>query len=168
MQYFKAYWAILIILGIAFSTSCEINPLQKGNLAPDFKMPDLEKNIRQLSSYRGKIVMLHFWTDWCNACRKEFPLIQDLYVKIKQKKPNFELLAINVGQDERVSKQFQTDFEITFPMLIDKRAISKELYQVKAFPTNYFINAEGRIIRKIVGWVTQKQVEVIVEQNSKE
>jgi hypothetical protein len=38
----------------------------------------------------------------------------------------------------------------------------KDLYQVEAYPTNYFISPDGKVIRRIIGWLTQNQVEVIL------
>lgn len=139
--------------------------LKKGKIAPDFRIPDLRDQAIQLSSLKGKVVLIHFWTDFCKSCRAEFPKIEEFYSSLKSK--DFELLAINVGQSKATSLEFQKEFSASFPMLADTRGLTKDLYQIEAFPTNYFINPEGKIIRRITGWVDQKQVEVIIDQNKR-
>ncbi len=135
----------------------------KGDLAPDFKLKDVYAASQQLSDYRGKVVLLHFWTDWCNACRAEFPRIQDYYAELKS--DDFEIIAVNVGQAMSVSLDFKQSFGVTFQMLTDVEKAVGELYKVEAYPTNYFIDPEGKIIKKYIGWVDKKQVEVIINQH---
>lgn len=161
----KYIWTLWIwVLGASF-LQCSSPKLDKGSQAPAFKFKNLEDQAISLDQYKGKVVLIHFWTDWCNSCRVEFPRIQAYYETLKSE--DFELIAINVGQPSAVSKTFQEDFEATFPMLADEGGVSKEIYQLEAFPTNYFVDPQGKIIRKIVGWVNKKQIEVILSQFKK-
>ncbi len=156
---------LLSLLIISLLLSCQnMVGNRPGNIAPDFQLSDLLGKEHQLSQYKGKVIMLHFWTDWCNACRAEFPRVEDYYRELKS--DQFELLAINVGQAEDISADFQKDFDISFPMLTDPNSLTQKIYRVQAYPTNYFIDPEGRIIRRITGWVDKQQVEVIIKQHS--
>lgn len=146
--------------------ACNPNPLGKGNTAPNFKLKNLNGKQIGLSDYRGKVVLLHFWTDFCKSCRAEFPKIQEYYSNLQGE--DFEILAVNVGQPLTTSKKFQKDFETTFPMLADTEGVMNDLYAINnAFPTNYFIAPDGKIIRKIVGWIPEKQIEVFINQHKK-
>jgi len=156
-------FTILFLTCLALFNSCNFERLAKGNLAPDFSIKSIDAKDFRLSDYKGKVVLLHFWTDWCTSCRAEFPKIQNFYTELKGQ--DFELLAINVGQPQNVSEDFKKSFQTTFPMLTDTEGLSKDLYEIEVYPTNYFINPEGRIIRRIVGWVDKEQVQVIINQN---
>lgn len=46
--------------------------------APDFALPDLEGRTVRLSDYRGRVVLLNFWTTWCTACQEEIPALNAL------------------------------------------------------------------------------------------
>jgi peroxiredoxin len=95
----------------------------------------------------------------------EFPKLQETYEATKSK--DFELVAINLGQPAQVSEKFRQDFSATFPMLVDNKNIMQSLYGIKVYPTNVFINPEGKIVRVIRGWISQKQVEVLIAQHKK-
>jgi len=161
---------VYIKISIAFTllmclNACSFDRLDKGQPAPDFNLQSIEGKTTRLSSYQGKVVLVHFWTDWCEACRAEFPKIQAYYSELGGE--NFELIAVNIGQEASVSKDFQKSFDISFPMLVDAEALTQELYAVEAYPTNFFISPDGKIIRRITGWVDKSQVEVIINQNKK-
>lgn len=109
--------------------------------------------------------MLYFWADWCPACRKEFPETQAYYEKLKSDK--FELLAVNVAQPREASEEFQRKYKASFPMLLDTDGKISKQYGVEELPTNYFIDTEGKVARRIIGWIGEQQVRVMINQLSK-
>lgn len=150
---------------LLFSCTEEQKGIPKGSLAPDFEALDLQGIPRRLSDFKGKVVMLYFWADWCPTCRKEFPETQAYYQKIQNN--NFELLAINVAQPSKVSREFQQKYKATFPMLLDTAGTISRQYGVEELPTNYFIDPQGKVARRIVGWIGEQQVRVMINQLSK-
>ncbi len=159
------FYSIFIFLPMFLLVSCGDKKLGKGSNAPEIPFKDLENTSHTLAQYKGKVVLLHFWTDFCQSCRAEFPRMQETYKALEGEK--FELLAVNVGQPKSASEKFKKDFSVTFPMLTDEKNISKELYKVEAFPTNYFITPDGKILRKIVGWLDQSQIEFVLKKYKK-
>ncbi|WP_051203184.1 peroxiredoxin family protein [Hugenholtzia roseola] len=161
---------LIALLTLLFCTlnACSGDELGRGAPAPDFEAINLTTGKKvKLSDYKGKVVMLYFWADWCPTCKKEFPETQAYYAEIQQDKAaDFELLAINYKQEIEASEKFKQEFNISFPMLPDKEGEIAALYQVdERLPTNYFIDPEGKIIRKILGWVDKKQVNIMIEQH---
>ena len=155
----------IVLLLSTFLFSCtEKTPFDKGEPAPQFETSDVEGNIQTIEKYtkNGKVVMLYFWADWCPTCKQEFPETQSYYEKLQ--KEGLEILAINVKQPKEASEKFKEQFGATFPMLIDEEGKISDLYKVEELPTNFFIDEEGKIIRKIVGWVSEQQAEVILKQ----
>jgi peroxiredoxin len=160
----KKFVNIYLFLASLGWVACNNLPGTKpGNIAPDFKIKDINQQTQSLSQYKGKVVLLHFWTDFCQSCRAEFPLLQEAYESLKS--ADFELIVINIGQSGKISQDFKRDFKATFPMIADEQKITQDLYDIDTFPTNYFINPEGKIIRKIKGWLSKTQIEVIIKQN---
>ncbi|MCC5945206.1 MAG: TlpA family protein disulfide reductase [Bernardetiaceae bacterium] len=155
-----------LLLVFVLGACAEEKGLPRGSEAPDFEVQTLEGKTVKLSDYKGKVVMLYFWADWCPACKKEFPDTQAYYEKLKS--DDFEILVINVKQEKKISQEFQEKFEATFPMIADTDGSLSSLYKVdELLPTNYFIDTEGKVIRQILGWIDEQQVRVMINQYRK-
>jgi len=131
---------------------------QQGEVAPNFTLTDLQGDEHTLEEYRGKLVLLYFWTDNCDICKKEFPMVQDYYQEFQEEDAPFEILAIYVGTQQAASEEFKDDFGVTFPMLNDFSFDAVKKYNISATPTNYLVNPEGKIARRIVGYLDKQQV----------
>jgi len=59
---------------------CELAPAYAGRnrSAPDFELPDMTGRAVRLSSFRGKPVVLNFWSVTCKACKEELPSLAEL------------------------------------------------------------------------------------------
>jgi peroxiredoxin len=158
-------YSLILLLFLCVSSCSQNTGIPRGELAPEIELTDLEGLSQSLTKHKGKIVMLYFWAASCPTCKKEFPETEKYYKKLKGE--DFELLAINVGEQnqEESSKKYKEDFDITFPMLNDSDGKYTKMYAIDALPTNYFISPEGKVIRRILGWVDENQVQVMINQN---
>src|SRR5688500_14694240 len=59
------------------SALCALTPAYAGKnrLAPDFELPDMNGTPVKLSSFRGKTVVVNFWTKTCKPCLEEMPAL---------------------------------------------------------------------------------------------
>ena len=124
---------------------------QVGNLAPDFKLNNLEGKSVSLSNFRGKTVLLDFWASWCPHCQAERPLIQQIYDKQQDK--DLAVLTIDIiGSRPSETPANLADFmqknKYTFPVLLDMNREVTKSYDIKFTPTHFLIDKDG-IIREI-------------------
>lgn len=155
---------LLLLFSFLALLSCnKVGGVSDGETVPDFETYNVKGEKVKISDYKGKVVMLYFWADFCPTCKKEFPATQAYYEKLQGK--DFELLAINVGQPQKASQGFYDKYQPSFPMLLDTAGQISKTFAVKELPTNYFINPEGKIIRRIIGFVGENQVQVMINQN---
>ncbi len=119
-----------------------------GNLAPDFQLNNLDGQSVSLGDFRGKPVLVNFWTSWCPPCRSEMPFIQDIFTDKKWADAGLVVLAIDISESPSTVREFVKKYGLTFPVLLDiARDVSLEYY-VRAVPTTFLIDREG-IIREI-------------------
>ncbi|MGY0692703.1 peroxiredoxin family protein [Virgibacillus sp. FSP13] len=117
--------------------------IAKGEFAPDFELKTLDGETVRLSDYKGERVLVNFWATWCPPCRAEIPDLQKLYDK-----KDVTILAVNLTESEKSEgdvKNFVEEFEMTFPVLKDTNSKVSTTYQVRAYPTSYMIDSNGRI-----------------------
>ena len=119
-----------------------------GDMAPDFEMTLSNGERVQLSSLRGKVVMLQFTASWCGVCRKEMPYIEsDIWAKHKD---NADFALYGIDREEPVEKinELIEKTGVTYPIGLDPEADIFKLYaEEKAGITrNVIIDRDGRIV----------------------
>ncbi|WP_408009612.1 peroxiredoxin family protein [Pseudalkalibacillus sp. A8] len=131
-----------------------------GKEAPDFTLQNLGGEKISLSDYRGKTVILNFWTTWCTYCKKEIPELINFH-HLHQKE-DVAILAVNLSSEEENIEQvsmFSKEFEIPFEVPLDKEGTVGQDYQIIVIPTTYIIDPDGIVKNKIMGPVKLDQLE---------
>ena len=115
----------------------------------NFKLENINGIEEELTDYRGKVVFLNFWATWCGPCRYEMPSMEKLYNEFKG--DGLEILAINLGETAPVVKEFMEEYNLSFPVLLDKDNSVARIYGARSIPTTYLIDREGNILGMAVG-----------------
>jgi cytochrome c biogenesis protein CcmG, thiol:disulfide interchange protein DsbE len=123
-------------------------PPEIGQPIPDFELESLNGEILRLSQYHGHPVVVNFWGTWCPPCVQEMPLLEEVY---SQKKPDLVILGVNEQDSSADAQQFVVDFNIHFPILVDEDGRVADQYQVRGFPTTFFVDAEGVLRAQHIG-----------------
>ncbi len=167
--FFRYLLIIFILLSLLSSTEGEEDDLfskigvlqinEKKN-APNFRLEDLKGRKIELKNFRGKVIFLNFWATWCGPCKEELPSVETLYQQFKEK--NFVFLTISVDYEGRKPvKEFIEKHRYTFPVLLDHKYETLDLYKVKGIPTTFIIDKKGRMIGRAVGPRNWKNPEVV-------
>lgn len=139
--------------------------VQVGDEAPNFMLYDLSGNVRSLSQFRGKVVLLNFWATWCGPCRVEMPAMEQLYRTLPRKE--FEILAVSTDpQGSVVTRPFQQEMGFTFPILHDSEYRVGLAYGARTIPITFVVDRRGIVRQKIFGardWDSPEAHELIHE-----
>ncbi len=113
-----------------------------GNEAPDFKLRDYAGREVQLSSLRGRVVMVNFWATWCPTCVVEMKSLEQLTVAEKGRP--FTLLAVSVDENwDAVRNFFAQGTPLT--VLLDPQKSVPPRYGTEKFPETFLIDRDGRV-----------------------
>ena len=127
--------------------------LGSGKMAQDFEIELIDGQLMNLSSYRGKVVILNFWGTWCPPCRAEMPALQRIWEEYKEKGVIF--LGIAIYDEGEEVKEFAETYGITYPLGIDLLGQLTVAYRVTSFPTTFLIDRDGNEVRRIVNPVNE-------------
>jgi cytochrome c biogenesis protein CcmG, thiol:disulfide interchange protein DsbE len=117
--------------------------------APNFSLPDLNGQQLDLSSYRGKVVLLDFWATWCDPCREEIPHLVELQSKYGSQ--GFEIIGVAMDDGPEPVRAFYQCFQMNYPVVMGG-AKTGELYGgVLGLPIAFLIGRDGRIYSKHIG-----------------
>ncbi len=134
-----------------------IRPLQ---LLPSIKLFRLEGGTIDLSSLRGKPVLLNFWASWCAACRTELPILERQYRSAWLGNLHVAAVSEDRGSRETVERFVKTLELRTLPIYLDPNgyvAYSDSANERKApfalygMPITYLIAGSGTIVGYMPG-----------------
>jgi cytochrome c biogenesis protein CcmG, thiol:disulfide interchange protein DsbE len=150
---------VLLLLILAGCIGCNDQPHVRmiGSAAPDFTVKDSDRTIR-LQDLRGKIVVLNFWTTWCEPCIVEMPSLSRLQ---KQMGSTVTVLAVSTDDDNDAYHKFLKKYDIQFLTVNDQGKKSAEIYGTTGQPETFIIDSSGVLRRKFIGAVNWTSPEVV-------
>jgi peroxiredoxin len=120
-----------------------------GVVAPDFTMNDPEGKPVQLSSLRGKVVLIDFWASWCGPCRQENPNVVKLYQKYNGK--GFQIIGVSLDRNKEEWVKAIKDDQLSWIHVSDLQFwqnAAARLYSVSQIPQSFLLDKDGKIIAK--------------------
>lgn len=113
--------------------------------APRWKLPNLTGGSKQLSDYKGKVLLLNFWATWCAPCKQEIPWFAEFYDKYKA--DGLEVVGISVDEKGwKVVKPYVEDKSngINYTILHDNVDLTV-MYKLQLMPKTVLIDRDGKV-----------------------
>lgn len=130
----------------------EFDNLNVGQLAPQFRLSDIDGNHIDLADYQGKVVVLHFWSTTCGWCKFIYPSLRNIAQEYSEDK--VILIGISSDIDFDALRAAITEEQFTWPQICEgngwKDTVFK-LYNVDGIPSEYIIDQDGKIAFKLGG-----------------
>jgi thiol-disulfide isomerase/thioredoxin len=144
---------LLALCGCATSPAQVRQPIirlvRNPDLAPDFKLSDLDGKPLSLVDFRGKVVLLNFWATWCGPCRAEVPDLVELQDKYKD---SLRIIGLATDDEDPADiKAFVKEYGINYPVAVVTTDIRLQYGGIPALPTLFLLDTEGRIVQKHEG-----------------
>lgn len=132
-------------------------PQKNENSAPDFTVVDYNGNEVKLSDFKGKPVVLNFWTTWCYYCKVEMPHFNEAYKEY----PDVQFLMVNAMDNDTVeaAKAFVEEEQYEFDIFFDMEYEAVMTYNVTGYPRTIFIDKDGNISSTRIGMLTKDTLE---------
>jgi thiol-disulfide isomerase/thioredoxin len=104
-----------------------------------------------LAQYAGHPLILNFFASWCAPCQRETPLIARFYRGHR----NVILVGIDVNDSTSAGLAFARKMGVAYPVASDPAPMTMALsYGVTALPQTFFLNAQHRIVKRVIRAVT--------------
>jgi thiol-disulfide isomerase/thioredoxin len=133
---------------------------------PHAVLPAVDQGWVDMESYKGKVVLISFWTTWCPGCRDEMPELIKLQQKFESK--GFTVVAVSVDDqgEESVETFVQTEHfpvdgssaAINFPVLLGNEEIAQNLGFEGGLPASVLVTRDAKEVKIIRGPFNAQEV----------
>lgn len=157
----KIFSLVLVMFSICVTAQVKV-----GQAAPEISLPNTAGTTTNLSSYKGKVVLIDFWASWCAPCRRSNPGVVKLYNKYKGK--GFEVFGVSIDSKKNAwLKAIQQD-GINYTQVNDNGgwdAATALKYGVDAIPATFLLNKEGVVVAlNVEGQELEKKINELIKQ----
>lgn len=127
-------------------------------MAPDFTLNDSGGKAVRLSELRGDVVLVNFWATWCVPCRVEIPMFMGFQRAYRDR--NFAVLGVAVDDEGwSVVRPYAESKNINYPVVVGDDRVSDLFGGLKAVPTTFVIDRQGRIAATHIGLCQKSEYE---------
>jgi peroxiredoxin len=113
----------------------------KGQKAPNFTLPSLRGGNVAFSSFAGKVVLLDFWAQWCEPCKRELPELEKLAREFAGR--NVVVVGVNIDKLRDNAARFAQQLGLTFPVLLDPAGNVASTYELPKMPSSFLVDKKG-------------------------
>jgi thiol-disulfide isomerase/thioredoxin len=97
----------------------------------------------------GTLKLVNFWATWCEPCKKEMPLLDELYRRGKER--GLEVFGVlEPWEADRVGA-FLTATPVSYPIILPEEGTVERWGAIGIKPTSFLIDAKGKVLRRYVG-----------------
>jgi cytochrome c biogenesis protein CcmG/thiol:disulfide interchange protein DsbE len=133
-----------------------------GAPATPFQLKSVDGGAVDLASFRGKPLVINFFASWCDPCRAEMPLINELAAR--RIEGGYGVVGIAVEDTRAAVVQYVQQAGIAFPVALDTASAVKRAYRIYGPPATFFIDAEGTIRDAVLGPLSPDRARVAMQR----
>jgi len=115
--------------------------------AANLKIKQFDGEIFDLENQKGKAVLVVFWASWCGNCKKQLPILDEIYQKNKNR--NFEVIAISTDFPKQRQNAINFAQKLSFKTASAHDVINASFSKPELVPTYYLINEKGEFVKEI-------------------
>lgn len=125
--------------------------IKTGSTCPSFVTNSLSDTTRKLSfsNFKGKYLLIDFWSTTCGPCIAEFPILLEAYKKYKTK--NFEILSVSLDVDYNKALNYvkKNNDKLPWSHAVETKSFQSKIakdFGVLAIPFPILVDPSGKVI----------------------
>ncbi|HUO81984.1 MAG TPA: TlpA disulfide reductase family protein [Gammaproteobacteria bacterium] len=133
-----------------------------GTVRPQFSLPDVGGQMRSISDWDGRALVVNFWATWCAPCRREIPLLMTL----QRSHDPARLQVIGVAIDDAAAvRQYAAELGINYPVLVGEQAALDAAagfgVEFVGLPFTVFVDRDGNVRKVHLGELEKHEIDAL-------
>jgi len=132
------------------------NSVQRALLS-DTELRDINGRVFSVSAYRGKVVLLTYWSPSCSQCQSEMDWFDEFQRTFGDQRFAVIGVAVDQGGSDAVSR-FLADRPVDYRIVLGDRDVARR-HSATSIPTTFILDRTGRIAVRHVGYCSKREFE---------
>jgi cytochrome c biogenesis protein CcmG/thiol:disulfide interchange protein DsbE len=145
----------IVLLTVALSGK-PTTPPQVGDRVPEFRLTAFDGSSMDIGAQHGKVVVVNFYASWCDPCRQEAGDLAQAWRDFQSRDVQFFGIGYKDASARAIA--FLAEFGATYPATADIGNRTARAYGVTGVPETFVVDREGRLVRHILGPISQTEL----------
>lgn len=131
---------------------------------PVVSLPRLDTcELGSTADWVGRPLVVNFWASWCGPCRAEMPMLDEF---ARSNADQLDLVGVTVDFRPADATDFLGEVPVDFDSWFDPdgQVLGRDL-SVRAMPTTLFVDADGIVVHRHLGEITEAQLADAVNEH---
>jgi len=166
MKYISAKFIFpLLLFAVVSAHAATPGEVPVGGVLREATLYGFSGEVRHLSEFRGKPLIINVWASWCPPCRAEMGSFERLYKRFGESK--FNLIGISTDDDSYAALNFLMKEGLTFANFGDDKLKMENMLGADTIPVTLLIDANGKVLKKVRGfheWDSPQTIQMLEQE----
>jgi peroxiredoxin len=140
--------------------------VEKGEAAYMFEADNMQKKKVNLNDYKGQVIVLNFFTSWCDPCRDEVYELEEFNKEVKDS-GKAVFFIVDRGETQKKVQKFIDEFGTKSEYLFDYNHSISGKYGIVGQPETLIIDKKGILREHLIGPTSARELNFLVDKYNK-
>ncbi len=157
--YLTAIFAVVAVIAAACGSTASPSA---GPPVPDHVYERLDGDAESLADRGGEPMVVNFFASWCPPCVAEMP---DLETVHRDRQDEVQFVGLNTQDSATAARDLVELTGVTYDIGLDPDGELFRAFEVIAMPSTFFVDAEGAIVHRHAGIMTESQLRDLIDEH---